>query len=81
MEEMWKIATKYRLNIRFIPSLDENKQSTLFDISTSRTLGLTEVDLLQTLMNGVKDMIVRERQLGIGKQTLFDEEMKEIRVE
>ena len=81
MEEMWKIANKYGLNIRFIPALDETKTSTLFDISTRRTLGVSEVDLLQILMNGVKDMILRERQLGAGSQMLFDEEMKEIRVE
>ena len=34
MEEMYKIANKYRLSIRFIPSLDETKTSTTFDVST-----------------------------------------------
>ena len=81
MEEMYKIANKYRLSIRFIPSLDETKASTTFDVSTKQTLGTTEVDLLENLMNGVKDMIVKERQLGAEKQTVLNEEMKEIRVD
>ena len=81
MEEMYKIASSYGLSIRFIPSLDETKASTTFDVSTKQTLGASEVELLGNLMSGVKEMVVRERELGAEKQTVLNEEMKEIRVE
>ena len=68
MEEFQQIADQYNVQIRGIHGEHSQSADHVYDISNKRRLGLSEVNLVQDMYNGVKAMIAREKDLGGGVQ-------------
>lgn len=62
--EFKKITTAHNLQIRGIHGEHSESESAIFDISNSRRLGVTEVECVQDMYDGVVALIKRERELG-----------------
>ena len=57
------IADSYHLQIRGIDGEHSESKSGIFDISNKRRLGVTEVDCVQDMYDGVVALISREKKL------------------
>ena len=62
-EEFEAIAAKYQVQIRGAHGEHSETDDHVYDISNLRRLGLSEVNLVQDMYNGVKAMIKREKEL------------------
>ena len=62
-EEFEAIADKYNVQIRGIHGEDSESVGDVYDISNKRRLGMSEVQLVMDMYNGVKAMITREKEL------------------
>jgi creatine kinase/arginine kinase len=60
-----EITKKHHLQIRGIHGEHSASENAIFDISNQRRLGITEVEALEDLYNGVIDLINEEKQLEI----------------
>lgn len=59
-----KITTEYHLQIRGIDGEhSENKNGVIFDISNKRRLGITEIECIEDLYNGVEKLIETEKNI------------------
>lgn len=58
------IADKYNVQIRGIHGEHSESADHVYDISNRRRLGISEVDLVQDMYNGVKAMIAKELELA-----------------
>ena len=65
-DEFEAIADKYKVQIRGIHGEHSESADHIYDISNKRRLGLSEVELVQDMYNGVKAMIAKEKELGGG---------------
>ena len=63
MDEFKEIADKYQVQIRGIHGEHSETADHVYDISNKRRLGLSEVQLVQDMYNGVKALITREKEL------------------
>ena len=63
-DEFEAIADKYKVQIRGIHGEHSESADHVYDISNKRRLGLSEVELVQDMYNGVKAMIAREKELA-----------------
>jgi len=61
--EMKQITDKYHLQIRGIHGEHSQSESGVYDISNSRRLGVTEVECVQDMYDGVVALIKREEEL------------------
>ena len=68
MEEFQAIADRFKVQIRGIHGEHSESADHVYDISNKRRLGLSEVELVQDMYNGVKAMIAREKELGGGSK-------------
>lgn len=62
-DEFQAIADKYHVQIRGIHGEHSESADHIYDISNKRRLGLSEVNLIQDMYNGVKAMIQKELSL------------------
>lgn len=76
-EEFEAIAAKFNVQIRGIHGEHSETADHVYDISNKRRLGMSEVSLVQDMYNGVKAMIVRDKELAPPK----DKTAKQINVE
>jgi len=65
MDEFKAITEKYNVQIRGIDGEHSKTQSTIFDISNKRRLGVTEVECIQDMYDGVVALIKKEKELEI----------------
>jgi arginine kinase len=63
MAALKQITDEHHLQIRGIHGEHTESDSSIFDISNSRRLGVTEVDCVLDMYNGVVDLINREKEL------------------
>jgi len=63
MASFKSIADSYHLQIRGVDGEHSDSKSGIFDISNKRRLGITEVDCVQDMYNGVVALIGREKKL------------------
>lgn len=63
MEEFQAIADKYHVQIRGIHGEHSQSEGGVYDISNKRRLGVSEVDCVQDMYNGVVALIRREKEL------------------
>ncbi len=63
MEEFKSITDKYYLQIRGIHGEHSESEGGIYDISNKRRLGITEVQAVQDMYDGVKALIKRENAL------------------
>lgn len=63
MEEFQKIADKYHVQIRGIHGEHSDSIGGVFDISNKRRLGVTEVQCVQDMYDGVVALIQKEQEL------------------
>ena len=63
MVEFKKITHLYHLQIRGIHGEHSESESGIFDISNKRRLGVTEVECVQGMYDGVVTLINREKEL------------------
>ena len=63
MTSFKNIADSYHLQIRGVDGEHSESKSGIFDISNKRRLGVTEVDCVQDMYNGVVALINREKTL------------------
>lgn len=61
--EFEEIANKYHVQIRGAHGEHTETDDHIYDISNKRRLGRSEVDLVQDMYDGVKAMILREKEL------------------
>ncbi|HIE46097.1 MAG TPA: arginine kinase [Flavobacteriaceae bacterium] len=61
--EFKKIADKYHVQIRGIDGEHSKNKGHIYDISNKRRLGVTEVECVQDMYNGVVALIKREKEL------------------
>ena len=73
-EEFQAIADRFKVQIRGIHGEHSESADHVYDISNKRRLGLSEVELVQDMYNGVKAMIAREKELGGGAQPVASAE-------
>ncbi|OQY10358.1 MAG: arginine kinase [Fusobacteriia bacterium 4572_132] len=64
-EEFQKIAQKYNVQIRGFYGEHSKSDEKIYDISNKRRLGITEVEGVQDMYNGVIAMIKKDEELGI----------------
>uniref|UniRef100_A0A7S3DD70 Arginine kinase n=1 Tax=Palpitomonas bilix TaxID=652834 RepID=A0A7S3DD70_9EUKA len=76
-EELDAIADKYKVQIRGIHGEHSSTDGGIFDISNRRRLGLSEVECVQSMYEGVQAMIARERELQAEQGGSGEEEKKE----
>ena len=69
-DEFQAIADKYYVQIRGIHGEHSESEGGVYDISNRRRLGRSEVQLVQDMYDGVKAMIVREKELVKEEQEL-----------
>ena len=62
-QEFEAIADRFKVQIRGIHGEHSESADHVYDISNKRRLGLSEVELVQDMYNGVKAMIEREKEL------------------
>lgn len=63
MDEFKAIADKYHVQIRGIHGEHSESEGGVYDISNKRRLGVSEVDCVQDMYNGVVALIQREKEL------------------
>jgi creatine kinase/arginine kinase len=63
MDEFKKIADKYHVQIRGIHGEHSESEGGIYDISNKRRLGVSEVDCVQDMYNGVVALIKKEKEL------------------
>ena len=64
MDEFEAIANKYNVQIRGIHGEHSESEGGVYDISNKRRLGVTEVDCVQDMHDGVVALIKREKELS-----------------
>ena len=62
-EEFYELAAKHHLQIRGVHGEHSETADHTYDISNKRRLGLTEIEILEGLSNGIKALIAREKEL------------------
>jgi creatine kinase/arginine kinase len=63
MEKFQQIADKYNVQIRGIDGEHSDSKGSIFDVSNGRRLGITEVEAVETMADGVKKIIAAEKEL------------------
>jgi len=63
MEAFKAITDKHFLQIRGIHGEHSESEGGVYDISNKRRLGVTEVECVQDMVNGVKELIAKEKSL------------------
>ncbi len=63
MVEFEKIAAAHHLQIRGIHGEHSESESSIFDVSNRRRLGVTEVECVQDMYSGVVELIKKEQEL------------------
>ena len=63
MDEFQTIADKYNVQIRGIHGEHSDSEGGIYDISNKRRLGVTEVECVQDMYDGVVALIKREKEL------------------
>ena len=63
MENFKEITEKYHLQIRGVHGEHSQSEDGIFDISNRRRLGVTEVEAVQDMIDGVKALIAKEQFL------------------
>lgn len=68
MQEFEQIAQKYHIKVNsanenYHSKNNKDNDSSVFDVSNSRRLGRSEVELVQDMYNGVRALIKREKEL------------------
>ena len=63
MKTFKTITEKYNVQIRGIDGEHSKTQSTIFDISNKRRLGVTEIQCIEDMYNGVVALIEKEKEL------------------
>ena len=63
MEIFEKIAAEYNVQIRGVHGEHSETLDSIYDISNKRRLGLSEIELVQEMYNGVKALIDKEASL------------------
>ena len=63
MEAFKAITDKHFLQIRGIHGEHSESEGGVYDISNKRRLGVTEVECVQDMINGVKELIAKEKSL------------------
>lgn len=64
MDEFQAIADKYHVQIRGIHGEHSQSEGGVYDISNKRRLGVSEVECVQDMYNGVVALIKREKELS-----------------
>ncbi len=67
MAELKRITDAHHLQIRGIHGEHSDSDSNIFDISNSRRLGVSEVECVQDMYDGVVALIQREKQLKLSE--------------
>ncbi len=65
MQEFQEIATKYNVQIRGVDGEHSKSKGGIFDISNKRRLGVTEVECVQDMYDGIVALIQREKELEV----------------
>jgi len=65
MDEFKAIADKYNVQIRGIHGEHSDSEGGIYDISNKRRLGVTEVECVQDMHDGVVALIKREKELSL----------------
>ena len=68
MEEFQNIAQKYNVQIRGIDGEHSQSKGAIFDISNKRRLGVTEVECVQDMYDGIVALIQREKTMDKHKE-------------
>ena len=63
MEAFQTITDKHHLQIRGIHGEHSESEGGIYDISNKRRLGVTEVECVQDMVDGVKELIAKEKSL------------------
>ena len=63
MREFKEITDRYHLQIRGIDGEHSESKGSIFDISNRRRLGITEVEAVQDMLDGVNALICKEKSL------------------
>jgi len=64
MDKFQSIADKYNVQIRGIHGEHSQSEGGVFDISNKRRLGISEVECVQDMYNGVVALIQKEKELS-----------------
>ena len=64
MKTFKEITDRYHLQIRGIHGEHSKSQSGIYDISNRRRLGISEVECVQDMYKGVKELILAQKALG-----------------
>ena len=75
MEEFKRITDHFQLQIRGIHGEHSESEDNIFDVSNKRRLGISEVELVQNMYNGVRALIRREKEIAAEKnppKSFFD---------
>jgi len=67
MSKFKEIANRYNLQIRGVDGEHSDSKDGIFDISNKRRLGVSEVECVEDMYNGVKALIKREKELSYKK--------------
>ena len=62
-QKLEEIATKFKLQVRGSTGEHSDDSSGVFDISNKRRLGLTEIDALKEMQNGILELIKMEKSM------------------
>lgn len=76
-DEFQAIADKFHVQIRGAHGEHTETEDHIYDISNKRRLGLSEVNLVQDMYNGVKAMIDREKELRPKQEVAAPEKVEE----
>ena len=63
MDSFKAITDRYHLQIRGIHGEHSESEGGVYDISNKRRLGVTEVECVQDMVDGVKELIAKEKAL------------------
>ena len=63
MKTFKEITDRYHLQIRGIHGEHSKSQSGIYDISNRRRLGISEVECVQDMYKGVKELILAQKAL------------------
>ena len=67
MERFKTITDKHHLQIRGVHGEHSQSEGGIYDISNKRRLGITEVQCVQDIYDGVKELIKTEKELKAKK--------------
>jgi creatine kinase/arginine kinase len=65
MDRFKSITDRHHLQIRGIHGEHSESEGGVYDISNRRRLGVTEVECVQDMVDGVEELISVERELSI----------------